>query len=126
MHALAFTAEAPGALYGHMPSHTVTCPHAAKCPGCPLIALDYPDQLQEKHKRVSSTLAPFSELAASHIPEVAPADPITEYRSRAKLVVDRGSIGLFERGSHRVVDIPGCRVLDPAVARVAARLRQLP
>lgn len=50
------------------------------------------------------------------------------WRSRAKLAV-RGSptvphIGLFEKGSHRVVDIPLCRVHDPAINHAVSVIKQ--
>lgn len=53
------------------------------------------------------------------------ADPITGYRTRAKLMVAPGGrIGLYGKpGGHEVVDIPGCRVLSPALALVADALR---
>jgi 23S rRNA (uracil1939-C5)-methyltransferase len=47
------------------------------------------------------------------------------YRTRAKLIVaPGGKLGLYAKGGrHQVVDIPRCRVLAPALARVAAALR---
>ena len=41
------------------------------------------------------------------------------YRLRAKLVIDgAGRLGLFEAGSHDVVDLPGCRILTPELQAV--------
>jgi 23S rRNA (uracil1939-C5)-methyltransferase len=50
------------------------------------------------------------------------------YRHRARLAV-RGranapKIGIFQEGSHRIVDIPRCRVHHPLINRVAAALRR--
>lgn len=63
---------------------------------------------------------------------VAPADAITApeddagYRTRAKLVAGKGgALGLFRAGTHEVVDLPGCLVLRPVVARVAGAVRAL-
>ncbi len=55
------------------------------------------------------------------------ARALVEYRTRAKLVVAPGPrLGLFARGSeHEVLDLPGCRVLAPALAEAAAALRRL-
>ncbi|MEO7110650.1 MAG: methyltransferase, partial [Polyangiaceae bacterium] len=59
------------------------------------------------------------------IDDVAPADPIVGYRTRAKLIVSAGKIGLFAKGGgHQVVDIPECRVLTPLLARVADTMRR--
>ncbi len=102
----------------------VHCEHAERCGGCPLIELSYAEQLTEKHARVSRAFARYPSLAHS-IEPVASASPIVGYRTRAKLMVAAGArLGLFAKGGdHEVVDIPGCRVLAPALARVAAELR---
>ncbi|HVW23761.1 MAG TPA: pseudouridine synthase [Polyangiaceae bacterium] len=102
----------------------VECPHGAECPGCPLLPLPYGAQLASKHERVTSAIRRFPELARTPIDDVAPADPVVAYRTRAKLVANGPLLGLYARGTHRVVDIPECRVLDPALARVASALRR--
>src|SRR5947207_11592397 len=107
------------------PSTVVTCPHGAECPGCPLLALPYGEQLAVKRERVAAALADFPELSASPVAAVVAADPIVGYRSRAKLVAAGPLLGLYARGTHRVVDIPECRVEDPLVAK-AGRARRRP
>ena len=105
------------------PPSRVACEHAAECAGCPLIERTYDEQLAIKRDRVVSSFAHFEQRIS--IDAIAPADPITGYRSRAKLIVSEGKIGLFAKGGdHRVVDIPHCRVLAPALARVAETLRR--
>lgn len=103
----------------------VDCVHAAECAGCPLIDAPYAEQLVLKRSRVERAFARFG--ASTPIGEVTAADRIEEYRSRAKLMVTPdGKIGLFARGGgHRVVDIPNCRVLTPALTGVAATMRAL-
>ncbi len=70
-------------------------------------------------------LARYAALDDVATEPVVPASPITGYRTRAKLIAGPGgALGLYARGGgHHVVDIPGCRVLAPALARVAAVLR---
>lgn len=100
----------------------ITCIHAAECAGCPLIQNEYGEQLQRKRARVASSFSWFENSPL--IEDVAPADAIVEYRTRAKLIVSGGKIGLFAiGGEHRVVDIPQCRVLTPALSRVANVVR---
>jgi 23S rRNA (uracil1939-C5)-methyltransferase len=108
------------------PADRVTCEHSARCGGCPLIDLTYGAQLEAKGKHVASALALYPALAGVEVSPVEPADPITGYRTRAKLVVGpAGELGLYTRaGRHEVVDIPGCRVLAPVLAAVAAELRK--
>jgi 23S rRNA (uracil1939-C5)-methyltransferase len=103
----------------------VECEHGDRCGGCPLLALDYAEQLTRKHARVEAAFSRYALAEETTIAPVAAAEPIVGYRTRAKLIVGPdGAIGLFAAGGgHRVVDIPGCRVLSPALARVAKELR---
>jgi tRNA/tmRNA/rRNA uracil-C5-methylase (TrmA/RlmC/RlmD family) len=108
----------------------VRCEHADPCGGCPLIALPYRDQLETKRARVAHALARHPTLASMTTLPVTPADPFVGYRTRAKLVVGSAeggtaaALGLFGKGGgHRVVDLPGCRVLSPALAVAAAGVR---
>jgi 23S rRNA (uracil1939-C5)-methyltransferase len=102
----------------------VECEHA-ECPGCPLIGLPYSAQLDAKKQRVIEAFAPYPALAKLVVSPVEPADPITAYRTRAKLIVGPGGkLGLYADGkAHEVVDIPHCRVITADLARVADELR---
>jgi 23S rRNA (uracil1939-C5)-methyltransferase len=105
-------------------SELLQCEHATRCGGCPLIAL--PEAEQHAHKRagVRAAFARYPGLDAPEPKAIVAAQPSAAYRTRAKLVVARdGAVGLYARGSHDVVDIPGCRVLAPAVAAVVAEIR---
>jgi 23S rRNA (uracil1939-C5)-methyltransferase len=103
----------------------VTCEHADRCGGCPLIALPYGEQLALKRGRVVQSVARYRALDLVYTEPVQPAEPITGYRTRAKLIVaPGGKLGLYAKGGgHQVVDIPGCQVVSPAVSAVAALLR---
>jgi 23S rRNA (uracil1939-C5)-methyltransferase len=105
-------------------SDLLHCEHAARCGGCPLIAL--PEAEQHAHKQ-ASVRAAFARYPALRVPEPRPivaALPNASYRTRAKLVVARdGAVGLYARGSHDVIDIPGCRVLAPQVAAIVGEIR---
>lgn len=100
------------------------CPHALRCPGCDLWGFDEAEQDRHKHARVQRALAPYSAIRVEVSALVGTATRLG-YRSRTKLVVVPGKIGLYERGSHDVVDTSGCPVLDPELERVVERLRQL-
>jgi 23S rRNA (uracil1939-C5)-methyltransferase len=102
------------------------CRHARDCPGCPLIARPYAEGLRLKAGRIEAALQRYPELSGIRVEPVLGAASITDYRVRAKLVVDpAGQLGLFAAGSHRVVDTPGCRILAPALHAAAAALRTL-
>jgi 23S rRNA (uracil1939-C5)-methyltransferase len=112
---------------GRSPADAVDCAHAAECGGCPLIQIGYEEQLAAKRARVATAAGRYASLEQVSTREVRPAEPIVGYRGRAKLIVSpEGKIGLYGRtGDHQVVDIPGCRVLAPVLAAVAAALRTL-
>lgn len=103
----------------------VTCVHADRCGGCPVIGLSYGEQLALKRGRVVQSASRYPALDLLYTEPVQPAEPITEYRTRAKLIVaPGGKLGLFAKGGgHQVVDIPHCRVVSPAIASVASQLR---
>src|SRR6185437_5536468 len=112
---------------GEIPLTVVQCVHAAECAGCPLIHLDYAQQLAAKRARVVTATSHYPALELLYTRPVTPAEPMIGYRGRAKLIISpEGRIGLYARsGNHEVVDIPNCRVLAPALAEVAAALREL-
>ncbi|HMJ14906.1 MAG TPA: pseudouridine synthase, partial [Polyangiaceae bacterium] len=118
-----FVEESPAAT---PPSAAVSCVHAERCGGCPLIALPYTDQLAAKRARVSDALCPYPSLASVLVQPIAAADRIEQYRIRAKLVVGAPArIGLYTGPGHELVDIPGCRVLSPALLAASETLRAL-
>jgi 23S rRNA (uracil1939-C5)-methyltransferase len=112
---------------GEIPLTVVQCVHAAECAGCPLIHLDYAQQLTSKRARVVTAMSHYPSLELLYTRPVTPADPMVGYRGRAKLIVSpEGRIGLYARsGNHDVVDIPSCRVLASALVDVAAAIRGL-
>jgi tRNA/tmRNA/rRNA uracil-C5-methylase (TrmA/RlmC/RlmD family)/23S rRNA-/tRNA-specific pseudouridylate synthase len=103
-----------------------SCPHAERCPGCPLIAVPYAEGLELKARQLQRAFLRYPELGSVRSEPVSAARGILEYRLRAKLVTDRqGALGLFASQTHDVVDTPGCRVLAPALHAAAARVRAL-
>jgi 23S rRNA (uracil1939-C5)-methyltransferase len=102
------------------------CPHAQRCPGCPLIGLPYAEGLALKARRLAGALARYPELTQVSLGAgVRAAHSFRDYRLRAKLVVDGARLGLFAAGSHDVVDIPGCQVQAPELLAASAALRAL-
>lgn len=103
----------------------VSCDHAVRCAGCPLIGLLYSDQLIWKGARLRQSLTRYPDLEGLPSDPVVPAEERVSYRTRAKLMAaPGGKLGLFAPGGgHQVVDIPSCRVVTPLLARVAAQLR---
>jgi 23S rRNA (uracil1939-C5)-methyltransferase len=102
----------------------IACPHADRCAGCPAIDEPYGAQLRVKERRVDRAIARFGSLGSVERREAHPAPTLAEYRTRAKLVVEGGAIGLYAKGlDHVVVDIPECRVIGPSMRRATDALR---
>jgi tRNA/tmRNA/rRNA uracil-C5-methylase (TrmA/RlmC/RlmD family) len=97
------------------------CPHRPPCPGCPRYG--DPD-IAPAARTLLDAIAREAGLASPQVTVGAPFG----YRHRARLML-RGrarspKIGIFEAGTHDVVDIPRCRVHHPLVNVVAAALRE--
>ncbi|HWO09365.1 MAG TPA: hypothetical protein VNN80_07790, partial [Polyangiaceae bacterium] len=84
----------------------LACPHAERCPGCPLIGVPYASGLALKSRGIERAVRRHPDLdAVGCCGALAPAPAIESYRLRAKLVTDAaGRLGLFASGSHDVVD----------------------
>jgi 23S rRNA (uracil1939-C5)-methyltransferase len=92
------------------------------CPGCPRFS-DYAvppaaaEQLAEFVARFG--VEEFGLVAADRV----------RYRSRARLAVrgraGRPKLGLFETGSHRIVDIPNCAVHHPSINAIGGIAKRL-
>lgn len=103
------------------------CALAGECGGCEWMALSRTAQIVGKSSLVRQALRRTGGL--TDLPETVPvrtAGCDLGYRNRLRLHVDAsGHLGLFARGSHRLVEIPACPVSDPRITEVLTRLRQL-
>jgi 23S rRNA (uracil1939-C5)-methyltransferase len=102
----------------------LACPKQTRCPGCPLGAESYETGLARKGRSLQSALSAYPSLQPE-LSEPRPASPTLHYRLRAKLVSHGRALGLFERGSHHVLDVAGCRVLSTSLTRASEALRRL-
>lgn len=100
------------------------CPVADACGGCDWMRLERSAQLAAKAAIAREALARtggFHDLP-DELPIVS-AGPDLGYRSRLRLHVADDRVGLYARGSHELVEVPGCPVSSPAVERALAELR---
>ena len=114
-------ARAPGRGRAPARRRLTECPHRPPCPGCPRwgepgIDADVADRLAELAHEAG--LSPPRVIAGARL----------GYRHRARLSV-RGranspKLGIFQEGTHRIVDIPRCHVHHPLVNRVAGAVRR--
>lgn len=106
------------------------CPHFPACPGCPWFGRPYLAQLAAKRDRVVTALGDaLSDAAPTVVAAVMPAAEQTGYRVQAKLMLGPArsglAIGLYAPGTHHVLDISGCPLHDPLIARALPIVRTL-
>jgi len=104
------------------------CTQERKCLGCPLINMKYADQLRFKQQRVANALRQQKLPGDINVQAVLPSEPPSAYRASAKLAFARNRekvlLGLYQRGSHDVVDCPDCPVHHPLINKIAAVVRE--
>src|SRR5690606_6899717 len=96
------------------------CPHRPPCPGCP--------QFGQAGLAAQTAQRVEALCARTGVKDVATlTGGVWGYRHRARLAVrshlGAPALGLFERRSHRLVDIPECPIHHPNINRAAAWLR---
>ncbi len=115
----------PGGALRSIPMDTFACPHHPTCPGCPFLGLSYEEQLLRKDSAARLAFADYADLAGVEFMPPVGATPRLGYRTRLKWVASGPRLGLFERGTHRVVDTPGCVVAQPILLEVGTAVRKL-
>ncbi len=103
---------------------TPRCAHFGTCGGCQWQHLRYDAQLEAKAEIVRSALARVGGTAAGVEPVMSSAEEYG-YRRRARLHSGGGRMGYFARGSHDIVDIEACPVLEPALEAALERARSV-
>jgi 23S rRNA (uracil1939-C5)-methyltransferase len=100
------------------------CPVVDACGGCDWMRLARAAELRHKAGLVLEALERTGGVRLSAVPEVVTAGSELGYRSRVRLHVDAsGRVGFFARGTHRLVEVPGCSVAEPEVERGMACVR---
>lgn len=106
----------------------LNCPHFGVCGGCSALETPYHQQVESKRQRVRQLLEPVwgpLDLPMTGMPPKAPRHD----RVRALQPVHphpKGLItGLYERGSHRVVEIEACRLQAQALTTLGTGLLKL-
>ncbi len=104
---------------------TPECPVAASCGGCDWMHLGRAAELEQKASMLRETLERVGGVAVP-VPALRTAGAALGYRSRARFHVGQhGKLGFFARGTHQLVEVPGCAVADPQINRVLGSIRRL-
>ncbi len=98
----------------------ILCSHRPPCPGCP--EFNRPARELPQHE----ILEALSRRQGAQMTAILTGNP-AEYRIRAKLAV-RGrfqnpKIGIFQKGSHRIVDMPHCPIHHPAINQTVVHVK---
>jgi len=104
---------------------TDICPYAKKCGGCDYQGIPYEKQLSMKQKEMEKLLGGFAKV----YPIIGMEDPL-HYRNKVHAVLDRdrkGNIisGVYEKNSHRVVNVDSCMIEDERADAIVLTIRKL-
>jgi 23S rRNA (uracil1939-C5)-methyltransferase len=99
------------------------CPLFGVCGGCHLQHISYDGQLSAKRQMVDETLRRVGRLQVP-LRDVIGAAGQWRYRNKTQYPVGVGvRIGFFERGSHRLVDVPECLLHPESFDRLRLAVR---
>lgn len=106
-------------------SQTDICPYAKKCGGCDYQGIPYEKQLSMKQKEMEKLLGGFTKV----YPVIGMEEPL-HYRNKVHAVLDRdrkGNIisGVYEKNSHRVVNVDSCMIEDERADAIVLTIRKL-
>ena len=106
-------------------SQTDICPYAKKCGGCDYQGIPYEKQLSMKQKEMEKLLGGFAKV----YPIIGMEEPM-HYRNKVHAVLDRdrkGNIisGVYEKNSHRVVNVDSCMIEDERADAIVLTIRKL-
>jgi 23S rRNA (uracil1939-C5)-methyltransferase len=107
------------------------CPGFGRCGGCAIQHLAYERQLEWKRARIVRAFAAHAALRDLAVAAAVASPRLLGYRNNAKLVAARPGpgrptvLGAYAPRTHDVVDLLGCRMVEPAIDAVATELRGL-
>jgi 23S rRNA (uracil1939-C5)-methyltransferase len=102
------------------------CPYFGRCGGCDFQQMSYEAQLASKVEIIRDCLRRIARIEVPLDIPIEGSPAIWQYRSRAQWQHDpqKGELGYFERGSHRVCDVAACPVLVPGLQSTLEGLRE--
>ena len=101
------------------------CPYSDKCGGCDFQGISYREQLDKKQKRVEELLSSYGK-----IDRILPMSEPKQYRNKVHSVFGRlrnGTYisGVYEKNSHRIVNIDDCMITDKKANEIIVSIRSL-
>jgi 23S rRNA (uracil1939-C5)-methyltransferase len=99
------------------------CPYFGSCGGCQWQHIDYSAHGELKKEILRESLKRLGKLKEIPLISVAPSPQSYDYRVRVQLKVKGKSMGYYQEGSHRIVDIECCPISHPLVNQIIRNLR---
>ncbi len=104
------------------------CPYFGTCGGCQWQHLPYQIQLQWKEKLFSEQMVRGGIMSADRLRPILAAPDEWHYRNRAQFkchaTAESLTVGFYRHGSHFVVDIANCRIVEPRIQHILGLLRR--
>lgn len=106
-----------------------TCSAYGRCGGCQLQHVSYAGQLKAKEEIVREAFNRYVGMEHLHVKPIIGMDHPWEYRNKAQLQLgyqnEQLIAGLYESGSHQLVDIASCRVQHSEVNRAVEVIKEI-
>ena len=108
------------------------CPYFGECGGCQYQHLEYPAQLQLKHKQVTDLLQRIGGIAAAAVDAVVPCPKPYGYRNRVMVrsqwdkFKQALQIGFIRYDNRLVVDLEKCLIAEPGINEQLEQVRANP
>ena len=104
-----------------------SCPHAKLCGGCQLQHMDYQAQLRWKRQQVVDALERIGKLDVPVLPVLGMKQPY-HYRNKGQFPLGKQGkklvLGLFQKGSHDIVDLETCEIIHPLITKLALAVKR--
>jgi 23S rRNA (uracil1939-C5)-methyltransferase len=98
------------------------CAYFRRCGGCHYQHATYEYQLDQKRSILHEALRRVGKIEYDGEIEIVSGEP-WGYRNRAHLHIEKGAVGYFEFGSHRLCPIEQCPISSPRLNEAIAMLR---
>jgi 23S rRNA (uracil1939-C5)-methyltransferase len=99
------------------------CPYFGRCGGCSWLHLREDEQQRAREAILRDALTRLARLESLPPIEHVRSPRALGYRARARVAWDEAAVGFRARGSHRVIDIGRCAVLDAPTQLALEELR---
>lgn len=100
------------------------CPYYGECGGCQYQHIGYDRQLALKQRVVSEQLRRIGHFADPPVLPTLAAPAPFNYRNHARFTVGKfGDMGFVRRGTHRLIPIDQCLLMQPWINETIAQLR---